>query len=471
MQWVFRSLSPGALLVVAGCMVGPDYTPPDLATPEAFQEAPETAEVDPAAELAAWWTRFGDPRLTEFVDRAARSNLDFRIAEARVREAQALRGVAAAQLWPQADAVGEARFGTATQASGGGGGPTGQRFLGALDALWEIDVFGGVRRSVEAAEADVQVSIEERRALLLALVGEVAATYVDLRGFQGRVETVQRNLAAQQETRDLTEARLRVGLASDLDVERARAAVAVTAAELPPLRTAVKATSHRLGVLLGQEPESLIGTLRDPGPIPKAPRNVVVGVPAELLRRRPDLRGAERELAAATARIGEATADLYPKFSLTGSVGFRSDDVQEFLQGDFAAIGPTMVWPIFAGGRIVSNIEVQDARQEQALARYQQALLRALEEVENSLVRYAEEQVRRRELSSAVAANREAAEMARLLHANGLIEFLDVLAAERAQLETETRLVESETAVSTSLVDLYVALGGGWERAEEIALQ
>jgi NodT family efflux transporter outer membrane factor (OMF) lipoprotein len=450
-------------LVLAGCTVGPDYKPPPLTVPAAWSAAPPDAAGDPAAELAVWWQRFGDPQLTALIERGVHGNLDVRVAEARVREARALRGVRAARLWPALDAAG-----TASPASGA----ERSLFLAALDAFWEIDVFGGVRRSVEAAAADLQASVEAHRAILLELTGAVAATYIELRGLQGRIAAVRGNLAAQQETRALTEAQRNVGLASDLDVERVHALVFATAAELPPLETALSASLHRLAVLLGEPPAALVAELGEPAAIPSAPAEVLAGVPADLLRRRPDLGRAERELAAATARIGEATADLYPRFTLTGSVGLRSEDVKDLLQGryNFAAIGPNVIWPIFAGGRILAGIEAQNARQEQALARYEQALLLALEEVETALVRYAREQVRRRALRDAVEANRGAAELARRLYANGLLEFLDVLVAERSLLESEDRLVTSETAVSTSLVALYVALGGGWQAAEADAI-
>lgn len=460
-----RSILPVCclLLALAGCTVGPDYQPPVVPLPANWSEAPTAAAADPSQELAEWWTRFDDAELTSLVGRAVRNNRDLAVAEARVTEARALRGVAAADLWPTLNA-------------GAGGlvtsGSYPQLFFGALDSIWEIDVFGGIRRSVEAADADVQVSIEQRRAVLLFVVGAVASTYVELRGFEAQIDTVRQNLAAQQATRELTMAQRDAGLASDLDVERARALVATTASELPLLQTARQENVHRLGVLLGESPAALAGELAVDAPIPSAPVEVVVGVPAELLRRRPDLGRAERELAAATARVGEAIADLYPRFTLTGSVGLRSEEVKDLLKGasGFAAIGPNVVWPIFAGGRIISNIEAQDARSAAALARYEKTVLDALEQVENALVRYAQEQVRRRELTDAVDANREAAAMARRLYANGLIEFLDVLVAERSLLESESRLVASETAVSSSLVTLYVSLGGGWPAAEAIEL-
>jgi NodT family efflux transporter outer membrane factor (OMF) lipoprotein len=447
----------------AGCTVGPDYEPPVLDVPPAWHTLAPEAQGDAAAELATWWERFDDPKMTELITRAVHGNLDLRIAAARVQEARALRGVTAARLWPMLDAVA-----VGEQA----GGSVESVFLAALDAFWEIDIFGGVRRSVEAADADIAASIEAQRGVLLELIGAVAATYIEVRGLQGRIAVVRGNLAAQCETRALTEAQRNVGLASDLDVERARALVAATDAELPPLETALSANMYRVSVLLGEQPASLTAELAAPAPIPLAPAEVVAGVPADLLRRRPDLGRAERELAAATARIGEATADLYPRFTLTGQVGLRSEDVKDLLQGryNFFAVGPNIIWPIFAGGRIVSNIDAQDARQAERLARYEQVLLLALQDVETALVRYAREQVRRAALREAVDANREAAELARRLHANGLIEFLDVLVAERSLLESEDRLVTSETAVSSSLVGLYVALGGGWQAAEAVQL-
>ncbi len=458
-----RTALPCIFLVLAGCTVGPDYRPPSFDVLPAWSEAPAAADT-PADEGFAWWARFGDAQLTALVDRALEQNLDLRIAAARVREAQALRRVVAADLWPTVDAKVDGSVATGSMNS---------LFLGALDALWEIDVFGGVRRSVEAADADVEAALAARRAVRLAVASETARSYVELRGFQHRIATLRQNLAAQRETRELTEAQQAAGLASDLDVERARALVAGTAAELPPLQAARKAAVHRLGVLLGQPPSALADELAAAAPIPAAPREVVLGVPADLLRRRPDLGRAERELAAATARIGEAQADLYPRFTLTGSVGLRSEDVKDLVQGKggFAAIGPNIVWPVFAAGRIRANVAVQNARQEQALARYELTLLEAFEDVETSLARYAHEQVRRRALAEAVAANREATRLARRLYANGLAGFLDVLVAELALRDSESRLVESETAVSTSLVEVYVALGGGWQEADTVALQ
>ena len=458
-----RSYAALACLGLAACAVGPDYRRPELAPPPAWRGADVTQQLDPSLTLAAWWERFEDPLLTALVERAARANLDVRVATARVREAEALEGVAGADRWPALGAAGEAVGGTGREPS---------EALGFLSLFWEVDLFGRIRRSVEAARADRDAAVDDRRAVLLAVVADVATTYIRLRGLERERAAVRGNLAAQRETLDLTDAQARVGLASDLDVDRARALAAGTAAELPPLEASVAAAEHRLAVLLGEPPAALAAALRTGAPIPPAPAALVVGVPADLLRRRPDVSRAERELAAATARIGAAEAELYPRLTLVGSVGLRSDDVAAMAAGsDFGSLGPGVEWPIFAGGRILANVEAQGARAEQARARYEQAVLRALEEVESALARHAREQVRRRDLAAALEAQREATELARRLHANGLAPFLEVLDDERELLAAESLLARSETSVATSLVELFAALGGGWERAEELALR
>jgi NodT family efflux transporter outer membrane factor (OMF) lipoprotein len=448
-------------LALAGCAVGPDFEAPQLAAPDAWGEASATPG-DAGAALDAWWTRFGDPQLTRLVERGARANLELRVADARVREAQALRRASFALLWPTLDLAAE------TRSEAGGAGAPRDGVFASLDAAWQLDVFGGARRALEAADADLAARAWDRRALALLLVGEIARSYIELRGFEAQLDTVERNLAAQREIAELTEAQLRAGLASDLDVERARALVAVTAAELPPLDAARRASAHRLAVLLGVPPTALAGELAARSPIPSAPAELIVGLPADLLRRRPDLARAERELAAASARIGVAEADLYPRVTLLGSVGIQSTSWNH--QAGLVGVGPSVSWPVFAAGRIRANVAAADARQAQALARYEQAVLLAFEDVENWLARHASEQVRRRALREAVAANREAAELAQRLWANGLGGFLDVLVAERSLLEAESRLVASETALATSRVALYVALGGGWQQAEELRL-
>jgi NodT family efflux transporter outer membrane factor (OMF) lipoprotein len=459
---VTRTIALVASLGLAACAVGPDYTRSDRALPPAWSEAPAAAQVDPALALADWWERFEDPLLTSLVERAARANLDVRVASARVREADALEGVAGSEQWPALDLRADAYGGTGRENS---------TALGVLALFYEIDVFGRVRRNVEAARADQEAAWADRRAVLLAVVADVATTYVQLRGLQHGLATVQRNLASQRETLDLTDAQRRVGLASDLEVERATALSANTASVLPPLEAELAAAKHRLALLLGEPPAALHAELAGEAPIPAPPAEVVVGVPAELLRRRPDVARAERELAAATARIGAAKAELYPRLTLVGSIGLRSEDVAQLVGGNtLGTLGPSVEWPIFAGGRILANVAAQDARAEQAALRYEETVLAALEQVESALARHAREQVRRRDLRRAVDAQREAVELAQRLYFNGLGPFLEVLDAERSLFASEALLSESETAVGTTAVALYAALGGGWERAEALAL-
>jgi multidrug efflux system outer membrane protein len=445
---------------LAGCAVGPDYIPPEFEAPPAWSEAPSA----PAA-LDAWWHSFDDPLLTSLVDRALEANLDLRIAAARVEEASALRRVVGGARWPQLNAGSSYR--RLNDVDRRGTPASDSSAFDIMDAslalFFDPDVFGGTRRSVEAAEADLEATRAAESALRVQLIGAVVGEYVELRALQGEHLTTARNLEAQRETMALTEARLRAGLASDLDVERSRALVATTSSELPALAAAARAAAYRLGVLLGATPGELLGELGEEGPIPRAPADVAAGLPLELLARRPDVRQAERELAAETARIGAAEAELYPRFALIGTVGFAAGDALH--SGGFWSLGPSVDWPVFAGGSIRANVDAQEARREQAYARYLQTVRLALEEVERAWARYERESERRDALAAAVESNRVAAELASRLYANGLGDFLEVLDAERAQLLTERLLTRSDASLAAYLVDLYVALGGDAEPA------
>lgn len=474
----FPTLGAGLALLVSGCMVGPNYRQPDVPVPSAWKEAQEGGVDTRSAELTRWWTAFNDSLLNSLVQRAVQSNLDLRLAEARIREARAFRAVTAAGAWPTVDVSGSyahirnSENALSLPSQGGVPSPTlsggdleHHLFKTGFDASWEIDLFGGVRRSVEAAEANIDASVEDRRAALMTLLGDVAKNYIDLRSFQRRLTVARANLKAQQEILDLTTVRFQVGLASDLDVARAEAQVNTTAAQIPVLESFLKQAAHRLAVLLGSEPGALAAELSTEAPIPALPPEVLVGLPSELLRRRPDIRRAERQLAAATAQIGAATADLFPKFSLTGAAGLQSFSASDWFSSGsrFWSVGPTIRWPIFDAGRIRANIEVRNAQQEQALRQYEKAILTALEEVENSLVNYAKEQARYRSLTGAVSANRRAVEMANELYLSGLQDFLNVLDAHRSLFTAENDLAQSEATMASNLVALYKALGGGWE--------
>ncbi len=314
--------------------------------------------------------------------------------------------------------------------------------------------------------ADVQASVEDRRAVLITLVGEVGTNYLNLRGFQHQVAIAKKNLEAQQKTAEITRKRFQAGFVSRLDVANADAQVATTAAIIPRLESEAQAAIYTIGVLLGKEPAFLAKELASVTPMPPTPPQVPVGLPSDLLRRRPDIRRAEAQLHAATARIGVAVADLFPKFNLTGSLGLAANDITRVgTQGSrFWSFSPSVSWPVFAGGKIRWNIEVQNALQEQALLQYQQAVLTALKEVETALVAYAKEQEQQKSLAVAVANNRQAVDLAMRLYVAGKTDFLNVLNAQRALFITEDALTISTRALGTNLVALYKALGGGWEQ-------
>jgi NodT family efflux transporter outer membrane factor (OMF) lipoprotein len=426
-----------------------------------------------AADLVNWWHTFNDPELDSLVARAVQSNLDLRQAESRVRQARATRGVVVAGFWPTVDVSGSYTRsgngrGSAVQGSSNGSGniSTSQDLYRAgLDASWEIDVFGGVRRDIEAAEADIQAAVEDRRDVLVTLTSEVALSYLDLRGFQRQLEIARENLNAQQYSADLTRRRQRGGFVSGLDVANADAQVATTLSQIPALEQLARQAIYSIAVLLGQQPGSLVEELSTTAPIPPVPGAIPVGLPSELLRRRPDVRRAEAQLHAATARIGVATSDLFPKFALTGSLAVQDTKVKGLANwnNSFWSFGPSVSWPLFDAGRIFSNIEVQNAVQEQALLTYQRSVLVAFQDVENALVAEAQEQLRRAALIDAVDANRRAVDLATRLYTHGQTDFLNVLTAQRALFASQDALAQSDRTVATNRVALYKGLGGGWE--------
>ena len=326
-------------------------------------------------------------------------------------------------------------------------------------------MFGGKRRAVEAAKAQLSASEFGQRDVLVTLLGEVARNYVDLRGYQTRLAIANQNIEAQEKTLAITQNRFTNGLATDLDVQQASTVLATTRADVPTLESEIQISTHRVEVLIGQQPGTLQTELAAVAPIPAQPPQVPVGLPSELLLRRPDVSRAERQLAAATANIGVAKSDLFPKFYLTGTVGSESISADDwFTSGSrFWSVGPTVQWRIFDAGRIRANIKVQNARQEQALAAYEQTVLTAFEEVEDNLVLYAKEQVRRRSLQDAVNASQKSLDTANRLYASGLTDFIHVLDAERSLYQAQDALAQSDRTISANLIALYKSLGGGWE--------
>jgi multidrug efflux system outer membrane protein len=473
MSLTTRLLSAGmvALFLLSGCAtVGPDYSPPELETPDAWHQELTNGLSGGEADIQTWWTVFDDPVLDSLIDRAAAGNLTLKVAAARIQEARALRGVAAGELVPDLDATAAA---FRTRVSEEIVPVTSNRrdnfFQTGLDASWEIDVWGRIRRSVESADADLDASVENYRDALVLLFADVASTYVEVRTLQERLALAENNVRLQSETLQLTKDRYEAEIASLLEVRQAELNLASTESAIPALRILLRNSIHRLGVLLGEHPSALADELAMSVPIPDPPGNVVVGLPAELLRQRPDVRRAERELAAQTARIGVATADLYPRFSLLGTFAFEATDVGDLVHGDSVAFkfGPALRWNLFDGGRIRNFIKVEEARTEQALYGYEQTVLLALEDFENALVGYTHELERKDALARAVAASQESVDLVMVLYKTGLTDFQNVLDMQRALFQQQDLSAQSEGDVAQNLIRIYKALGGGWAKEPE----
>ena len=455
--------------LLAGCTVGPDYHPPKTAAPAQWVSPPDGGETNLPAADAAWWKSFQDAELDSLVARAAQSNLNIRAAVARVREARAAARVVSAGLAPTLDATVSY---TRDRYSANGFPPfppgvpvEADVYQAGFDAAWELDVFGGARRAAEAARADLAAAEFGRRNVLITVFAEVARHYVAARAFQRRLAVAGANLKAQEEILALTRDRFAKGLTGELDVKEADALLAATRAQTPVFESGFRDAVYQLALLLGQPPGALLDELTNAAPIPASPPAVPIGLPSDLLQRRPDVQQAERQLAAATARVGAAASALYPKFSLTGDAGLQSISAGDwFAAGSrFWTAGPTVQWRIFDAGRIRAGIAVQDARVDEALAAYEQTMLAAFTDVETALTAYAQEQTRRQYLEHAAEANKQAVALASDLYTHGLADFLRVLESRRALYQSQDAVVESERAVSSDLIALYKALGGGWE--------
>ncbi|MFH1080446.1 MAG: efflux transporter outer membrane subunit [Pseudomonadota bacterium] len=462
---VRRTLAALTVAVLAGCaMVGPDYVPPRMTASPTWNTPLQgglTVEAN-LPGLATWWTTLNDPELSRLIKRAVARNRNLKKAEARVREARARRGLSKAGLYPTLDASGSASRSRGSADTGIA--TTTDLFSAGLDASWEIDLFGGVRRSVEAADADLQATGEDLHDTLVSLLAEVGINYVDLRTAQARLAVTETSLKSLEETHSLAQWRAQAGLGDELAVEQARYNLESARSQIPSLLTAIAEAQNRLAVLLGEAPGAVHAELSKPEPIPILPPEVAIGVPADLLRQRPDVRKAERQLASQTAQIGVATAELYPKLTLSGSIGLQALTFGGlFSSGNATSSGSSGVsWRIFDAGAIRRNIEVQSALQEQYLIAYESAVLVALEEAENAIAAYAREQQKRQSLTEAARSAAAAAELAGIKYRAGLTDFTTVLEAQRSLLNFRDQLAQSDGAVVTNLVKLYKALGGGW---------
>jgi NodT family efflux transporter outer membrane factor (OMF) lipoprotein len=415
--------------------------------------------------LARWWATLGDPMLTDLMERAVANNLDLRAAEARVREARGRRVSARGGLFPtlEVGASGNESHESKQAFSGGGSNRSRSLYQAGFDATWEIDVFGGLRRELEAATADVEASEEDLRDVLVTLTSEVALAYVDVRSFQARVEIAEANLATLSDTYDIARWRAEAGLTTSLDVEQARSAFEETRSQIPLLRTNLSQAKNRLAVLLAEPPGSLT-ILDERKPIPVVDQGVAVGVPAAMLLRRPDVRRAERELAGDTARIGVAKAAGYPRVTLSGSIGLEALEASNLFSAgaDAASIALNLAQTVLDFGRIKGNVEAQEAIREESLAIFKSAVLAALEEVENAMVAFVQEQERRSALGEAAGAAERAAALSRDQYRSGLVDFDTVLVAQRSLITLQDQLTASEGNVTSNLIRLYKALGGGW---------
>jgi multidrug efflux system outer membrane protein len=452
--------------MLPGCAVGPNYKEPKTKTAPAYGNTSEPG-VGTNQIALDWWREFHDAQLEKLIEHALTNNLDLKIAVARLREARALYRESQFDLLPSVNANGsfvKEKLSRAAVFGAAGVNRNLELFRAGFDATWELDLFGRVRRSVEANAATMEATIANIRDVQVSLLSEIAGNYLELRGLQHELDVARRNAENQRETLKITQARLEGGRGTELDVARAQAQLSSTLASLEPIETQIARAMHRIAVLSGQQPTSLNAELKPLQPMPTLPTLVNIDTPESLLRRRPDIRIAERRLAAATARIGVEVSDLFPRVTFIGNVGVEAATFAGLGKAgsDTWSFGPQIHWAAFDYGHVRNRILAADARAEALLAEYEQSVLGALEETENSLVAFGREQIRRENLRDSVKASERAAKLARIRFENGATDFLVVLDAERVLLEAQDRLAQSETQTATSLVSVYKALGGGW---------
>ena len=490
-------------MALGGCTVGPNFAAPHWANPVSwFSNRPKEAVVvsEPVARPVNpdWWRIFNDPKLTSLERQVASDNLDVQTAGIRIAESRAQLGITAANQYPFVNGnasyehekasnrgvfalPGANSSGTtqgspnSTQANGAYGNVAGaipakniapfDIYQYGFDASWEPDLWGSVRRSMEFARASVEASEDARRAALLSALAEVARDYIDLRGTQEQLRIARENVRTAQQGLNLTQQRAAAGVTTDLDVANASAQVSTTAAQIPSLQQHEQEDINALSLLLGMPPRALQAELVTPKPVPPVPPEVPVGFPSELARRRPDIREAEAQLHAATATIGVAVAAFYPQVTLSASFGFQSLNFGQLWSWDARqyGAGPNITLPIFQGGQLRYTLDLRKAQEQEAAVNYTRTVLQAWHDVDNALTAYEREQQRRAELIRAVAQNQRALSLAQARYQEGVADFLSVLTAEQQLLSTQEQLATSTTTVSTNLVALYKALGGGWQ--------
>jgi outer membrane protein, multidrug efflux system len=448
---------------LAGCAVGPNYKKPETPVSQTFAAA-EPAVYTPEQAQIQFWKQFGDGTLDRLVDDSLNANHDLRIAVGRLAEARAARHLSMYDLGPTVTARGGHTTQQLSQVQFGFPFTTSYYDVG-FDATWELDLFGRVRRGVEASSAQLQGAEASLRDAQISVIAEVARTYFELRGQQNQLAVAQQNVENQQATFNLTDARLKAGRGTEFDTSRASAQLSTTLATIDPLQAAVQRSIHRLSVLTGRDPNALQSLLSPVKDLPDLPKTLAVGDPGTMLRRRPDIRVAERQLASSNAEIGVAVGDYFPKVTFTGSFGYDSKSLPAIGTSASRAytIGPSISWAAFDLGRVHARVAGAKARTNQAVAQYEQTVLRALEETENALVTHARTRDQLVHAADAAQASAAAAKLARVRYEGGIVDLLEVLDAERTQLQDEDRLAQTRTDTATSLIAVYKALGGGWE--------
>lgn len=442
--------------------MGPDYQRPHLDLPAAWSAKTTSTDTNDFQALATWWEQFNDPQLTSLIEEGLRGSLDLKLAQARLQQARASRQLAQTGLYPTVSA--SAGASRSKNPQGLSAASTTTLYEAGFDASWELDLFGATRRGIEAANADVAAVTATLESARVSLVAEIARNYIELHGYKRRISIARDNLASQSETLQITQWRYQAGLARFSEVEQARTSLEQTRASIPDLEIALVSAENRLAVLLGRNPGEMHASLTEAKALPAVPESVATGIPADVLRQRPDVVAAERTLAAETARVGQREAQRYPSLTLSGSFGWQAYSLSALgTGGAVTALGATLASTLFDGGRLRSQVDVQSAVQEQALVTYQSTVLSALEEIENALKSYAAARERLDARAAAAQAAREAAQLSRNLYQSGLADFQPVLDTQRTQLSAEDSLATADAALRTSLIALYKALGGGSE--------
>lgn len=475
-----------ALLFASGCTsfqewvhngfkVGPNFQTPSAAVADQWIDAGDRHIVQKPLEKDAWWDVFADATLEKLIDTAYRQNLDLKTAATRVLEAQAHRNISAGNLFPQTqNAIGNYAHAQLSKNLSIFSNPQAalpsnlNLWATGFNASWELDFWGRLRRDIEASDADLSASVEAYHDALVTLLADVATSYVQIRTYQQRIRYARRNITIQQGSLALAEATLKAGKGTSLDVEQARSSLAQTEATIPPLVIGMRQASDRLCVLLGLPPRNLAGEFKD-GAIPIAPPQVAVGIPAELLERRPDVRRAVRDVAAQSARIGVAQADFYPRFGVSGFLGYAADDIRHlFGPSSFTGfILPNFQWKVLNYGRIANNVRVQDARYQERVLAYQQAVLNAGRETEDALVGFVESQVQARSLERSVLAAERSVELVLAQYKEGRVDFNRVFTLQIQLVSQQDLLATAQGNIALNLIAVYRALGGGWRPFEK----